>query len=918
MLNCQKRRSEAISRTCLASLPLWCFLILTAPGQTALTGGLRGTVVDDQTNASIPGAQVVLKSTIFSFQQKTQTDSEGGFAFVGLTPIEDYELSVTAENFQTWVRQAVKVSSGDTTAISVTLKLGNITEAITVTEGFSALEGRPQEISQVIDKRRLSELPANGRNLNRFALLNPRVRNTSGLGGDGFAAGRLSINGNSFRDTQHKLDGNLNADVLFNNTPLQRLSLSTVQEFKVLTNQFSADHGGTASGFLLTTTRAGTDEVHGEAIFLGRPSGIQARPPLSDQHVPNELLQFGGSVGGPLLKGKTYYFANYEHTRQNRGAFINSPTPQVFQGEFRDQLGLLRIDHRFSGTHSTTLRLNGHRDTNSNANDRISGLIQPSAGRSSRGQGMGSQITDTFLWGDLINELRLSYINSIPSRSLPLNPQVTVVRPGYSTEGDSSYSLVRAQVYQASDQLSVQKERHWVKFGGDFVRRKFFDVSVSEFGEYRFNPGPPQPGENPTQYTQRFGTARLRYGQTQWAGFLQDDWRIHPDVTLSLGLRYDYQSITDDLNNFAPRLGFAWDVGGDGDTVVRGGAGLFYDQPFMHGYLQRYLLEGLSAPTMTITIPFGAAGFPDFPNSLPAPPAGVLVAKRTLFLRGEKMLNPYTSEVSLGLQKKLAGNWVATIDGVHLLTVKQYQAFNLNAPSPFSRTAPGQMRTVAEADVTRPFSVFGGVPVRDVLLAANSGTAVYDALDLGISRRFSGRYQFEAHYVYSSAINSITDDHHGSNPNEWNDVVRAERARSDFHQRHRFVAHGTAVLPWNAQLSMVATLASGLPVNPLTGVDNNGDTTNFDRPVGFSRNTFQAPGQTSLDVSLAKSLTVKDTSRLEFRVEVFNLFNGSNYYQLNNIYGNGAVARSTFLQPLAGVSNVDPGRQFQIAVRWLF
>jgi hypothetical protein len=202
---------------------------------------------------------------------------------------------------------------------------------------------------------------------------------------------------------------------------------------------------------------------------------------------------------------------------------------------------------------------------------------------------------------------------------------------------------------------------------------------------------------------------------------------------------------------------------------------------------------------------------------------------------------------------------------------------------------------------------------------ANAGKGYYNALDLGIRRRFSDRYQFEAHYVYSSAINSITDDHLGVNPNEFSDTVRGERGPSDFHQRHRFVANGTVALPWRTTLTTVATLASGLPVNAITGVDNNGDTVVVDRPVGFGRNAFRAPRQTSFDVSLAKSLALyKERSRLEFRVDVFNLFNGSNFYRLNNVYGNGATPLPTFLRPVAGVTNVDPGRQFQFGLRMIF
>ena len=899
------------------TLAAWLTLAGAALAQTALTGGLRGAVTD-RSGAAIPGARVTAQSPSLLVKQTAVTDAAGGFTFLGLPPAADYEITVAAAGFRDWSRGGIAVVSETTIALDAPLEVGPVNESVTVRAADAALAANP-EVSQVVDARRLAELPSNARSLPRFALLDPHVRNTSGRGGDGFAATRLSINGNIFRETHYKLDGNSNFDAVFNNAPLQALSLSAVQEFKVLTNQFAAEYGGTSAGFLVATTKSGSNEFHGEAFFFGRPSGIQARPPLSTVRAPNQLLQYGGAAGGPLVREKTYFFVNYERTQQDRGAFVQSPAPQLFVGELRDQLALVKVDHRFTELHTLALRLNGNRNTNTNAGDRVSGLTQPSAGQYQALQSSAVQLNDSLTLGRFINELRLSYVNAVPSNSLPFEPSVGVVRPGYSTEGNSAYSRVRTEIAQFVEQGTAQLGRHVVRGGVDFARQKIRDFQYDLFGTYRFAAGPPQPGEQPAQYTQRFGVAEVSSGQTRVAFFAQDDWRLLPRLTLNLGLRYDYQSIVEDRNNFGPRLGFALDVTGDGRTVLRGGAGVYYDQPFYHGFVQRFLLSGVEAPISTYTLAPGAPGFPAFPDSLTAPPAEAAIARRNLNLRGDGLRSPYTTQVSLGLQRRLFGDWVATVDGVHSFSVKQFQQYDFNAPAPFPRTAPGQARSVAEADSTRPLATFMGVPVRQLLVTSNAGKASYNALDLGLSRRFIGRYQFEAHYVYSSSINSLTDDHLGTNPNEWGDAVRGERGPNDFHQRHRFVAHGTALLPWQSQLSAVVTLASGTPINALTGVDNNGDTTNADRAVGFGRNPFRGPRQTSFDVSLAKQVPLKqDRVQIELRADVFNLFNNSNYYQFNNVYGNGATPLATFRQPLAGVSNVDPGRQIQFGARLVF
>src|SRR5690606_12645678 len=178
----------------------------------------------------------------------------------------------------------VEILSGEAVSVNPILRVTGGLDTIDVTDSSPGLTRDSAELSTVVDARALHDLPTNGRNLARFALLDARGRNPSGLGGDSFAQNRLSINANTFRDTQHRLDGDTNYDTLFNNAPLQRVPLTAVREFRVLTNQFNAEHGSTAAGLTITTTKSGTDEWHGEAFFLGRPSGIQARPPLATMH----------------------------------------------------------------------------------------------------------------------------------------------------------------------------------------------------------------------------------------------------------------------------------------------------------------------------------------------------------------------------------------------------------------------------------------------------------------------------------------------------------------------------------------------------------------------------------------------------------------------------------------------------------
>jgi outer membrane receptor protein involved in Fe transport len=896
--------------------------------QTELTAGLRGSIQTTASGEKIAGALVLVTSETLRVRREVQTNGDGEFTVFGLLPANDYVVTANADGFLESVRSDVSLVSGEAQVIDLSLEVKSLSASITITDEASPVVNDAPEISQVVNAKQVTELPSNGRSVNRFALLDPHVRNTGGLGADGSTSARLSINANSFRQTFFKLDGNSNYDFVFANAPQQQVSLSSVQEFKVLTNQYSAEYGGSSAGIVSTVTKSGTHEFNGEAFFFLRPSGIQARPPVSSLRVPNELMQFGGAVGGPLWNERATFFLNYEQTRANRGAFVQSPQPFSYVGHFRDYLGLLRFDYALNNTHSLSLRLNGNRNTNDNQNDRVSGLTQPSAAVVSKSQATGLQFTDRTIWkSSIVNELRASYVNSLPSASSALSPQVSIIRPTYSTEGGSAYSWVRTETWQIADQLAFQLRRHDLKIGADFTRQRVRDFSSTPFGEYRFNPGTPAQQRNPIEFTQRFGEGFVRYGQTLYSAFIQDNWRITSRLTANLGLRYDYQSITDDRNNFAPRLGFAYDLTGDGKTIIRGGAGVFYDQYYMY-ITRRFLLEGIDAKIKTYRFTYDAQGnpvtmgAPIFPNSLTElPPNATETIRDYVYLPAEQLLNPYNMQFSLGLQRQLFNDWTFTFDAIHSRTLKQQRVNDLNAPSPFIRTAPGQTRSTLAADATRPFgTTYQGINVRKVAVIENTASSNYDALDFGLIKRFSNRYQLEAHYVYSSALTDsmFFGEADTGIPNQFRVPLNLERGPSDFHQRHRFVSHGLLELPFQSQISFVATLGSGLPINAITGVDNDGDGYRFDRPVGFSRNSFRTPLQATFDASLAKRFQVREGLRLELRAEAFNLFNRNNYIKLQNIYGNSITPRTDFLTPLAGVQNSDPARQFQFGARLLF
>lgn len=906
------------------ALILLALIVFQAPKMLlAATTILHGTVTAGSPPSPIRNARVTLR---LKGQELTfHSDEEGNYSFNALEAGHSYLLTVEADGLKVFTQSVDPLAAGEIRKLDVRMEIAGVRDSVQVSAQRLELEGSAVEVSQIISARDLEELPSVTRSVTKSALLDPHVRQTIGLGSDYQDSNRLSINAGSYRNTAYVLDGTTTYDWIYSVAPIEAVSLGATREMKVLTGQYSAQYGLSTTGVLVMTTNRGGHHYHGEAFTYLRPSGIQASAPLATFHTPNEREDWGGLIGGPIHEGRTTFFASYEGAQQDRGAYIQSPQPGFFDGQVHEYYSLLRFDHQLTEKHSLALRLNGNHYESNNVNDRISGFNQPSTGRYAKTQAWGGQITEQSIFGNKINQVRFSFVDYFPDSAIPLQSSVTVVRPNYSTEGYSTSNWVHAQSYSTGDLLSLHQRRHDWKVGGELSYLKAKDYSYTPFGTYTFASGPPQAGQHPLSYSQTFGTAFLHYGQTELNAFAQDDFRITSSLTASLGLRYEFQTLTDNHANFAPRIGLSWDVKGNGRTVVRAGTGLFYDQYYLY-VARRFRTLGPDAPTATYSLNYGDAGFPTFPNSLSAPPTGASAGKRDLYLRPNKLFNPYALQVSAGIEHRFGRGLLLSVSGLHSHTLKQMRVNDINHPVPFIRTAPGQYRggtlagAATAANATRPYQTYDGLPVRDIALIENTASSIYDSLDVGVSERIGERFQLAAHYVLSNSVAyaMFYADANSGVPNEWNNLGDAERGPGDFYQRNRFVADAVVPLVFGSQLAVVATAASGLPVNPITGDDNNGDSYTVDRPVGFGRNSFRGPLQANLDASVSKRFHLYSGLQLEMRVEADNLFNHRNFITVNNIYGEGASPLATFLAPKSGITNADPARQFQLATRLLF
>jgi hypothetical protein len=465
-------------------------------------------------------------------------------------------------------------------------------------------------------------------------------------------------------------------------------------------------------------------------------------------------------------------------------------------------------------------------------------------------------------------------------------------------------------------------------------------------GTYTFAAGTPttfnpnNPATFPATYTQAFGESGLNYQEVLYGLYLQDDFNLTRGLTLNFGLRYDYETLLHDTNNFAPRFGFAWDLNKDSKTVIRGGFGIFF-ATIESSMINRESNNGPNG-IATISLTPGDPLFPTFPNRFTSLPTGASFILSDVFIPitrglsttdfpdsvghkyGGLRVNPYTEQASFSIQCSIKPHLVFEADYVLVHGLKLLRTEDLNLP-PFFEVYPGHTRTQAQADAKRPYGVPSRIPgplgigfggYRRLLLQDSGDQSFYNGMNLRLTKRFSKYFMLDGFYTFSKAISDSDNFREGTalhfDPNNY----RLDHGLSDQDRRHNFSMNGVWQLPYGFQLSGVAHAASGIRYSPSVGFDAMGlATTRAERPGEVGRNIYVGPSVLNLDSSLDKAFKVREAQRLDLRFDMFNTLNHFNVTGINNVSGldiNNPAA--TFGRPTA----TTPGRQFQFSGRYSF
>ncbi|HWK09667.1 MAG TPA: TonB-dependent receptor, partial [Vicinamibacterales bacterium] len=701
--------------------------------------------------------------------------------------------------------------------------------------------------------------------------------------------------------------------------------------------------------------------------------------------VPDVLHQLSGSLGGPIVRDRTFYFVTDDYTRQDRTSFLSPNLPSfvlpadgslAYTGHYRQELLNARVDHKLTPAQTLMFRFNVDRFHDTNPQDTVGGNSAPSVARQYSRAGWSAQANHTtVLAPTLLNEIRVSYLNGDPvTRWQPLQLSTTYTRSGSVpfTIGQSRTADLFSRQAQVSDTVTWSKGPHTFRFGGSAARHTSGGTG-SEFGTallgtVTFRNTTTAPFDQLTladvqQYTQPISFGISSYTMRQWllSAYAQDDYRVRPDLTLSLGLRYDRQTLTDATKNFAPRVGFGWNPNGNPRLAVRGGYAMYYTQ-IRSNVVAAALTGGLDGLATYTAVP-GQLGFPSCltgaclplsfdPRTLPAsqlPARDVTIQPgRRAFYESqfaqyglnfdqlpnypESLVNPRTQMASIGAERELLKGLFVSADYVHQHWDNIDRTVDLNAPAPFDRTAPGQVRSVAAANATRPIlPVNGGI--RQVNVLTNLGVADYDGLQAQVTFRGSEKMFASIGYTLSKSTNTTEPDGNGVNPNDGN-IARLgeqERGPSLLDQRHRAVITFNYRFPYEITAGTVTQLASSRPFNATTGIDNNGDGLNNDRPVidgaVAGRSAFRSTATSDVSAFVEKRLPFT-AGALLLRLEAFNLFNSVNVLgRAQTVYGDTGTPNATFGQLVAvgtsavalpALANIDPSRMFQVQLRYQF
>ena len=841
----------------LARLAVVCLcLVLIAPAAAlaqsqATTGDIEGRVLDPN-SAVVPSATVTARNDATGLEKTATTDGEGNYRII-LLPPGTYTVSVTgAQGFQKWEGRNVPVTVGGRTPLDAQLSVsGADTVTIDVLSQGQVVETARTSVATTVNERSIQNLPINGRNFQDFSTLSPGVIRDP-RGGD------LSVGGQRGTLNSLQVDGVDNNNTFFGQAlgrggvrPPYQFSEESVQEFQVNQNGFSAEFGRAGGAIINVVTKSGTNAFHGGLFEFFRDEALNANDPITKANQsrrgqpnvrpPLRINQFGGRVGGPIVKNRAFFFFTYDGQRSDIPQVLDVPNlstaPAAAQAALLPKLNTYQVGRNqdvILGKADITLNQSNNLSLRYN-HQGFTGRNNENNGPLSAEEHSGDSIvkSDTFsgtlvstLTRTVINEFRFQFArDKEPGQANADTPEAVInTGAGNLNIGRNNFSPRETTIKRAQfiDNVSIISGRNSYKFGLDFNFDRVLNFFPGLFsGSYTFPSYAAFAANTPSAYTQNFAGPNTSGGTTnpdlsEYAFYAQDDLKLTSKLTLNLGLRYDYESLAcppvtnpdplllnrgvntgncpKDKNNFGPRFGFSYAF--DDRTVVRGGFGMYYARTPAIVLGTAHSQNGINVTGINLTAAQLTTLGLTYPNILTAPPAGAS-ANPNLYYFAPDYEQPYVEQGRIGVERELWRNLSlsATYLYYHGLHLTRTRDINLNAPVATAFAGGGQSYTFERFPTARPISrpAGTGASYNRISVFESAASSVYNGLAFQATQRFTRGFQFIAAYTYSRARDDRPDQTIvvvGADDGKivQNQINPADDyARSDTDLRHRFV-----------------------------------------------------------------------------------------------------------------------------------